>query len=89
MVNVFKPEEMMNFNGELDLDHLLLNLGEKIELKKKVTKKSCQGVKTRAKKVEKKSSLTDVVNDPTAADGEAKDAGLLWSEAEDEETASK
>ena len=89
MVNVFKPEEMMNFNGELDLDDLLLNLGEEIELKKKAPKKSCQGEKMKAKKINKKYSLTDVVNEPTAADAEARDAGLLWSEAEDEETACK
>ena len=89
MVNVFKPEDMMNFNGELDLDALLQNLGEEIELKKKVTKKSWQGEKMKAKKIKKKSSLTEVGNASNAVDGEAKDAGLLWSEAEDEETASK
>jgi len=88
VVNVFKPEDMMNFNGELDLDALLQNLGEEIELKKKVTKKSWQGEKMKAKKIKKKSSLTEVGNASNAVDGEAKDAGLLWSEAEDEETAS-
>ena len=89
MVNVFKPEEMMNFNGELGLDDLLLNLGEEIELKKKITRKSCQGEKTKAKKISNKSSLTDGVNEPTADDAEARDGGQLWSEAEDEETGSK